>query len=205
MGTTTPEEPPLPRHLQELARGVRPFDRIVTAHIPRRDAQLRQASRIDATGVDGDVDGLPVVTVGVAGVGGVEEEFAGRVVGKERRHHVSEIAGHVAEVVEGEGGGVAAAVPPGVADVLLIVPFAGGHVPVRFAAVGGEGLRVGVETDDAVDVVAVQGLRDDVGVEGVQQVIRLVGKGNGRLGEIPLAGKGQEFGGVLHNRDQGRV
>ena len=61
------------------------MQRIVAAHVPREDPELRQTARVDACGIDRHVDGLAVVAVGVAGVGAIEEEFAGRVVGEERR------------------------------------------------------------------------------------------------------------------------
>lgn len=147
----------LRRDLEELAPGARAAQRVIAAHVPRQDAQLRQTARVDAGGVDGHVDGLAVVAVGVAGVGAVEEERAGRVVCQERREDVAVGATHVGEVVQAEGGGVAAAEPPGVADVLLVVAFAGGGEVVggvRRGAVEGEGLGVAVEADDAVDVVA---------------------------------------------------
>ena len=100
---------------------------------------------------------MAVVPVRVASVSAVEEELAGRVVGEERCHYVSVIAVHVAEVVEAEGGVVASAEPPCVADVLLVVALAVGEVVggVCGGAVEGEGLGIAVETDDAVDVVAV--------------------------------------------------
>ena len=118
---------------------------------------MGQTARVDAGGVDGDVDGLAVVAVGVAGVGAVEEELAGGVIGEEGREDVAVVAASVGEVVEAEGGVVAAAEPPGVADVLLVVASAvGGEGEGRVGggAVEGEGLRVAVQTDDAVDVVA---------------------------------------------------
>ena len=112
------------------------------------------------------------------------------------------------EVVEAEGGGVRAAVPPCVADVLLVVALAGGGEVVGGVcgcAVEGEGLRVAVLTDDAVDVVAGEGLGDDVGVEGVEEVIGLVGERRRGGGEVALAGEGEEHGCVLHYFDEGFV
>lgn len=157
MRVTIAEEAVLRRGLEELAPGARAIQGIIAAHVPRQDAQLREAARVDAGGVDGHVDGLAVVAVRVAGVGAVEEELAGRVVCQEGREDVAVVAAAVGEVVEAEGGGVAAAEPPRVADVLLVVAFAGGGEVVGgvcLCAVEGEGLRVAVEADDAVDVVA---------------------------------------------------
>ena len=203
-----PKKPTLPRRLEELAPDARPIQRIIAAHVPRQDAQLRQTPCVDAGGIHGDVDGLAVVAVCVAGVGAVEEEGAGGVVCEEGREDVAVVAVWVGEVVEGEGGGVPAAVPPGVADVLLVVACACfGEVVGRVhgGAVEGEGLRVAVEADDAVDVVACQRLRDDVGVEGVEEVVCLVWEGGGGGGEVALAREGEEHGGVLHYVDEGFV
>lgn len=176
MRIAIPKEGILPRRLQELAPRTRAMQRVVAAHVPRQDPQLRKTSRVDAGRVDRHVDRLSVVAVGIASVGAVEEELAGRVVGEECREHVSVVAVHVAEVIEAEGAIVASAEPPRVADVLLVVALAGGEVVrgVGFGAVEGEGLRVAVQTDDAVDVVAGEGLRYYVGVEGVEEVVCLV-------------------------------
>lgn len=114
----------------------------------------------------------------------------------------------MAEIVQGERRTVASAIPPGVADILLIVAFAAGREikgGVGGGAVEGEGLRVGVEADDAVNVVAVEGLGDEVGVEGVEEVVGLVGEGRGGGGEVALAGEGEEYGCVLHDVDEGFV
>ena len=102
----------------------------------------------------------------------------------------------MAEVVEAESGVVASAEPPCVADVLLVVALAVGEVVrgVCGGAVEGEGLGVAVETDDAVDVVAVQGLRYDVGVEGVEEIVCLVWECWRRGGEIALTCKGEKLG-----------
>ena len=64
---------------------------------------------------------------------------------------------YMVKVVEGEGGVIAPAEPPRVADVLLIVPSALGKIEsgVGFGTVKGKRLRIAVETDDAVDTVAV--------------------------------------------------
>lgn len=151
------EEPVLAGDLEELAPGAGAVEGVIAAHVPGEDAQLGETAGVDAGGVDGDVDGLAVVAVGVAGVGAVEEELAGGVVGQEGGEDVAVATGHVGEVVEAEGGGVAVAEPPGVADVLLVVALAGGgevEGGVCRCAVEGEGLGVGVEADDAVDVVA---------------------------------------------------
>ena len=61
------------------------------------------------------------------------------------------------KVVESESGVVAPAEPPRVADILLIVPSALGEIEsgVCFGTVKGKRLRIAVETDDAVDTVAV--------------------------------------------------
>ena len=48
-------------------------------------------------------------------------------------------------------------------------------------------------------------MRDDVGVEGVEEVVGLVGEGRRCGGEIPLAGKGEEHCGILHYLDQSFV
>ena len=112
------------------------------------------------------------------------------------------------EIVETEGGCVPAAVPPCVADVLFVVALAGGgevKSGICFCAVEGEGLRVCIEADDAVDVVAGEGLRDDVGVEGVEEVVCLIGEGRRGGGEVALAGEGEEHGCVLHYLDEGFV
>ena len=204
MRIAVPKKHVLPRRLQELAPGARATQRVVAAHVPRQDPELRQAARVDARGVDGHVDGLPVVPIGVAGVGVVEEEFAGRVVGEERREDVSVIAVHVAEVIEAERGVVPSAEPPCVADVLLVVPFAVREVVrgVRFGAVEGEGLGVAIEADDTVDVVAGQSLGYNVGVEGVEEVVCLVWKRWRRGREIPLAGEREEHRHVLHDIDE---
>ena len=112
------------------------------------------------------------------------------------------------EVVEAEGGRVPTAVPPCVADVLLVVALAGrGEVVggVCLCAVEGEGLRVAVQTDDAVNVVAGEGLGDYVSVEGVEEVVCLVGEGRWGGGEVALAGECEEHGCVLHYFDEGFV
>ena len=112
------------------------------------------------------------------------------------------------EIVEAESGRIPAAVPPCVADVLLVVALTGGgevEGGVCLCTVEGEGLRVAVQTDDAVDVVAGQGLGDDVGVEGVEEVVCLVGEGRRGGGEVALAGEGEEHGCVLHYFDEGFV
>lgn len=112
------------------------------------------------------------------------------------------------EIVEAEGGRVPTAVPPCVANVLLVVALAGGVEVVGgvcLCAVEGKGLRVAVETDDAVDVVAGEGLGDDIGVEGVEEVVCLVWEGRRGGGEIALAGEGEEHGCVLHYFDEGFV
>ena len=109
------------------------------------------------------------------------------------------------EVIEAEGGLVLAAEPPCVADVLLVVALAGGVEVVGgvcLCAVEGEGLRVAVETDDAVDVVAGEGLGDDVSVEGVKEVVCLVREGRRGSGEVALAGEGEKHGCVLHHLDE---
>ena len=59
------------------------MERVVAAHVPSEDPELRQAPRVHASGVDCYVDGLAVVPVRVAGVGAVEEELARCVVGEE--------------------------------------------------------------------------------------------------------------------------
>ena len=112
------------------------------------------------------------------------------------------------EIVEAECGGVSTAVPPCVADVLLVVALTGGvevEGGVCRGAVEGEGLRIGVETDDAVDVVAGEGLGDDVRVEGVEEVVGLIGEGRRGGGEVSLAGEGEEHGCVGHYFDEGFV
>ena len=208
VGVAVAEEFALAGRLEELAAGAGVPERVVAGHVPGEDAELGEAAGVEAGGVDGDVDGLAVVAVGVAGVGAVEEELAGGVVGEEGREDVAVVAVHVAEVVEAEGGIVAAAEPPGVADVLLVVALAcGGEVKgrVRRGTVKGEGLRVAVQTDDAVDVVAGEGLRYEVGVEGVEEVVGLVGEGWSRGGEVTLASEGEEHGGVVHDVDEGLV
>ena len=203
-----PKKPVLPRRLEELATRARAVQRVIAAHIPRQDAQLREASRVYAGGIHGHVDGLAVVAVCVAGVGAVEEESAGGVVCKERAEHVAVVTVWVRKVVQGEGGGVPVAVPPGVADVLLVVACAvAGEVVgvVDGGAVEGEGLRVAVEADDAVDVVAGERLRYYVCIEGVEEVVCLVWEGGGGGGEVALAGEGEEHGCVLHYVDEGFV
>ena len=147
MRIAIPKEASLRRGVEELAAGSGLMDGIIAAHVPGEDAELGETARVDAGGVDGDVDRLAVVAVGVAGVGAVEEELAGGVVGQEGREDVTVAAGHVGEVVEGEGGVVAAAEPPRVADVLLVVALAvgvEGEGGVGFGAVEGESLRVAV-------------------------------------------------------------
>lgn len=208
MRITIPEEPVLRRDLEELAPGSCAVQRVVAAHVPRQDAQLGEAARVDAGGVDGHVDGLAVVAVGVAGVGAVEEERARRVVCKEGREHGAVVAARVREVVEAEGGAVSVGIPPGVADVLLVVAGAGcGEVVggVCGGAVEGEGLGVCGKADDAVDVIARERLRDDVGVEGVEEVVCLVWEGGRRGGEVALAREGEEDGRVAHYFDEGLV
>ena len=161
MRVAVPEEAALRRVLEELAARAGAVQRIVAGHVPGQDAQLGEAARVDAGGIDGHVDGLAVVAVGVAGVGAVEEELAGGVVCEEGGESVAVVAVHVGEVVQAKGRVVAAAEPPGVADVLLVVALAGGgevEGVVRGGAVEGEGLRVAVEADNAVDVVAGEGL-----------------------------------------------
>ena len=66
-------------------------------------------------------------------------------------------------------------------------------------------MRVRVGGDGAVDVVAAHGLGNDVRVEGVEEVVGLVGEGGRAGGEVALAGKGEEHGGVLHHFDEGLV
>ena len=73
----------LARRLEELATVARVMQRVIAAHIPREDPELRQTSRVHASGVDRHVDRLAVVPVGVAGVGAVEEELTRCVVGEE--------------------------------------------------------------------------------------------------------------------------
>lgn len=46
---------------------------------------------------------------------------------------------------------------------------------------------------------------DDVGVEGVEEVVCLVREGGRGGGEVALAGEGEEDGGVSHHLDQGLV
>lgn len=203
--TSTISQPLALRALfQELAL---PLPHIRARHIPRQDPQLGQALRVQAGGVDGDADGFPVVAVLVAGVGVVEEELTGGVFGEELGEEVAEAALDVGEVVEAEGGGVVAAVPPGVADVLRVVAFAGGEVVGErvLGAVGGEGLDVGVLGDGAVDVVARERGGDDVRVEAVEEVLLLVGEGRGGGGEVALGGEGEEFGWVGHDGGDGFV
>ena len=114
----------------------------------------------------------------------------------------------MAEVVERKSGLVPAAVPPCVADVLLVVAFTGGgevEGGVCGSAVKGEGLRICVWGYDAVDVVSREGLGDDVGVEGVKEVVCLVGKGRRGGGEVALGGEGEEHSCVVHYFDEGFV
>ena len=80
MGIAISKEAALARLLEEFASPGRAMQRIVATHVPSEHAQLRETARVDAGGVDGHVDGLTVVAVCVAGVGAVEEEFAGGVV-----------------------------------------------------------------------------------------------------------------------------
>lgn len=58
-------------------------------------------------------------------------------------------------------------------------------------------MRVAVETDDAVDVVAGEGLRYYVGVEGVEEVVCLVRESWRRGGEITLTGERKELVGRI--------
>ena len=106
----------------------------MAGHVPGKDFELGDAGGVDATGVDGDVDGLAEVALRVAGVSALEEKFAGCEVGEKGGEFLVEVAVHVAEVVEGEGGFEVFAVPPGVADVLGVVSFAVDFV-VEFCAV----------------------------------------------------------------------
>ena len=80
------------------------------------------------------------------------------------------------EVVEAKGGVVLSAEPPCVADILLVVPLAVGEVVggVCLGAVEREGLRIGVQTDDAINAIASEGLRYEIGVESVEEVVCLV-------------------------------
>lgn len=80
MGIAITEEPALAWFLEELTPADRPMQWIIAAHVPSQHTQLREAARVDAGGVDGDVDGLAVVAVCVAGVGAVEEELASGII-----------------------------------------------------------------------------------------------------------------------------
>ena len=100
------------------------MQRVVAAHVPREDSQLRQTSRVDAGGVDRHVDGLSIIPISVASVGAIEEEFASRVVGEERCEYVAVIAVHMAEIIEAKGGVVAPAEPPCITDILFVVALA---------------------------------------------------------------------------------
>lgn len=179
MRITITEERILPWRLYEFAPRTSAMQRVVAAHIPRQNPQLRKTARIDARGVHRHVDGLSIIPVRVASVGAIEEEFAGRVVGEERREHISVVTIHVAEIIKAESGVVPSTKPPRVADVLLVVALTVREVVggVCLSAVKGEGLGIAIETDDAVDIIAGKGLRYYVGVEGVKEIIRLVWEG----------------------------
>ena len=69
--------------------------RVIAGHIPREDPELGQTARVDARRVDCHVDGLSVVSVGIASVRAVEEELAGGVVGEQGCQDVAEVATHL--------------------------------------------------------------------------------------------------------------
>lgn len=204
LAPTIPQPPILGALLQKLALPV-PHPR--ARHIPRQHLQHRQALCVQPRGIDRHADRLPVVAVLPARVRVVEEQLAGGVFFEEGGEEGAEGAVGVREVVEAEGGEVVAAVPEGVADVVLVVAFARGEGVGEFVlgAVGGERLDVGVEGDGRVDVVAREGGGDDVRVEAVEEVLLLIRQGGARGGEVALAGEGEEGGRVRHDGRDGLV
>ena len=74
-------------------------------------------------------------------------------------------------------------------------------------AVGGEFLRIGLLANDGVENVALQGLGDEIVVEGVVEVVGLVGEGGGADGEVALSGEGEELGciGLWKGRGGGQL
>ena len=118
---TVTQESILRRPLNEFALRVMA---IRAGHVPGEGLQLGQASGVHASDIDGDVDGGAVAALGVAGEGVLEEELAGGVVGQELGDGVAPVAVHVRELVEAEAHVEVAGVPPGAADVLLVVGLA---------------------------------------------------------------------------------
>jgi len=76
------------------------------------------------------------------------------MIAGESCEHVTVATSHVAEVIEAEGRGVPATVPPRMADILLVVAFAIGGIVGCLATVGSERLRISVQSEDTVDVIA---------------------------------------------------
>ncbi len=96
-----------------------------------------------------------------------------------------------------------AAVPPCVTHVLRIVAFAVGKVvsKIVLAAVCRERLDVGVFGYRAVDIVAPEAGRNNVGVKSVEKIIGLIWKRRRcSSSEVALLGKGHEFACICHNR-----
>jgi len=93
-------------------------------HIPSQGFQLADASRIETGRCHCDINSGAKIALGVASVRRLEQKLARRQVGQKLGDQRPRIASHIRKVVESKGRLVVLAIPPGIANILLIVGFA---------------------------------------------------------------------------------